>query len=103
MISTAQTEPTLLQKNCLECHIKQQIPSGLIYRRYLTKYSTHDTITKHLVSYLKNPQKTNSIMPKQFFLRFPTKEALDLNESELNQSIKAYLDYFDIRKKLLLP
>ncbi len=41
-------------------------------------------------------------MPKQFFLKFPQKEALDLNETVLEKSIDAYLDYFDIKKKLRL-
>jgi len=42
-------------------------------------------------------------MPKQFFLKFPEKEALDLNETVLSESIDAYLEYFDVRKKLVLP
>jgi len=92
-----------LQKNCMHCHIKQKIPSELIYRRYLKKYSTHSAIKKTLLSYLKNPSRKTSIMPKQFFLKFPEKEALDLNETDLSESIDAYLNYFDIRKKLVLP
>lgn len=102
-LATAQNPNTLLEKNCMECHIKQQIPSELIYRRYLTKYSTHTAIEKTLLIYLKNPKKENSIMPKPFFLKFPEKEALDLNKTELSESIKAYLEYFDIKKKLVLP
>jgi len=55
------------------------------------------------MSYLKNPKKETSIMPKQFFLKFPMKEALDLNETVLEESVEAYLDYFDVRKRLMLP
>ena len=92
-----------LQKNCLSCHIKQKIPSELIYRRYLRKYSTHTVIKETLLSYLRNPSKKTSIMPKQFFLKFPEKEALDMNETVFSESIDAYLDYFDVRGKLVLP
>lgn len=92
-----------LQKNCLNCHLKQKIPSELIYRRYLRKYSTHSAIKETLLSYLKNPSKKTSIMPKQFFLKFPEKEALDMNETVFAESIDAYLEYFDVRKKLVLP
>jgi len=97
------TEPSaLLQKNCMTCHIKQKIPSELIYRRYLLKYSTHSAIKEQLLSYLKAPKKETSIMPKQFFLKFPEKEALDLNETTLEENIDAYLDYFDVKNKLIL-
>jgi len=98
---TAQTPSPMLQKNCIECHIKQKIPSELIYRRYLMRYSTHKAIKKTLLEYLKAPSKENSIMPKQFFLKFPQKEALDMNETVLEKSIDAYLDYFDVRRRFI--
>ena len=98
----AQTkEPSpLLKQNCLKCHTEQKIPSELVYRRYLMKFSTKERIKKSLLSYLKNPKKENSIMPQQFFLKFPPKEALDLNETVLEKSVEAYLDYFDVKKRL---
>ncbi len=99
-IGIAQEHSALLQKNCLACHTQQKIPSELIYRRYLLQYSTHKRIKKQLLSYLKAPNPKKSIMPKQFFLKFPQKEPLDLNETILEQSIDEYLDYFDIRKRL---
>lgn len=102
-LTTAQPPNASLQKNCIECHIQQKIPSELIYRRYLSKYSTHKSIKEKLIVYLKNPKKENSIMPKQFFLKFPQKEALELNATELHKSIDAYLDYFDVKEKLVLP
>ena len=96
----ADNPPPLLQTNCLSCHAKQKIPSELIYRRYLMQYSTNTRIKKRLIPFLNNPTKVDSIMPKQFFLKFPEKKALDLNMTELEKSVQAYLDYFDIKKKL---
>ena len=98
----AEAPSALLQKNCMACHIKQKIPSELIYRRYLLKYSTHEAIKERLLIYLNAPSKQSSIMPKQFFLKFPEKAALDLNETVLDESIDGYLEYFDIKKKLIL-
>ena len=92
----------LLQQNCLKCHVKQKIPSELVYRRYLLKFSTKKRMKESLLSYLKNPKKENSIMPQQFFLKFPEKEALDLKDTVLEESIKAYLDYFDVKDRLEL-
>jgi hypothetical protein len=89
-----------VQKNCLTCHTEQKIPSELIYRRYLMQYSTNERIKQQLIPFLKNPTKKTSIMPKQFFLKFPEKKVLDLNETELQESVNAYLDYFDIKKRL---
>ena len=99
---TIDTNPPseLLQKNCLTCHTKQKIPSELLYRRYLMKYSTNERIKRQLIPFLKNPNKMDSIMPKQFFLKFPQKKSLKLNETALEESITAYLDYFDIKKRL---
>jgi len=102
LVIDANEPSALLVKNCMGCHVEQKIPSELIYRRYLLKYSTHSTIKKQLLHYLKNPKFDNSIMPKQFFLKFPKKKALELNETLLAKSIEAYLDYFDIKKKLIL-
>lgn len=94
--------PPLVQQNCLNCHMQQKIPSEFIYRRYLMKLSTKKRITKHLFGYLKNPKIENSIMPKQFFLKFPKKKALDLNDTILEESIEQYLNYFDVQRKLNL-
>jgi len=91
---------TLLQQNCLKCHIEQKIPSELVYRRYLMKFSTKERMQKSIYIFLKNPKKENSIMPQQFFLKFPQKEALDLNDTLLEESVEAYLDFFDIKKRL---
>ncbi len=100
--SVAQSDEAsdLVRQNCLDCHKRQKIPSELIYRRYLLKFSTNDKIKEHLISYLKDPKVENSIMPKQFFLKFPQKKALDLNDSVLEESIEEYLNYFDIKKRL---
>lgn len=66
------------------------------------KYSTHKNIKNQLLIYLKKPSRQTSIMPKQFFLKFPEKEALDLNKTVLKESIEAYLDYFEVKKRLRL-
>ncbi len=102
--SVAQSDEasTLVRQNCLDCHKRQKIPSELIYRRYLLKFSTNEKIKEYLISYLKDPKVENSIMPKQFFLKFPQKKALDLNDSVLEESIEEYLNYFDIKKRLKL-
>ena len=93
---------SLLEQNCLNCHNRQKIPSELVYRRYLMRLSTKERIKNHLFSYLKNPKIENSIMPRQFFLKFPQKKALDLNDTVLEESIEEYLDYFDVKNKLKL-
>ena len=97
------SENISIEENCLNCHRKEKIPSELIYRRYLSQYSTQENIKSVLFNYLQNPSQETSIMPKQFFLKFPEKEALDLNQSYLEKNIDAYLDFFDIKKKLVLP
>lgn len=92
-----------LQDKCLHCHIQQQIPDELIYRRYLMTYSTTERITKAMMKYLKNPKKEDSIMPPQFFLKFPMKEVDSLNNESLERDIRVFLDMFDVKKKLVLP
>jgi len=92
-----------LQRECLQCHVEQQIPSGLIYRRYLMKYSTFERMEKAVFSYIKNPDQKHSIMPPQFFLKFPMKEVLTLDDDKLQKMIKSYLNTFDVKKKLVLP
>lgn len=91
-----------LQKECLQCHVDQQIPSALIYRRYLMKYSTFERMEGAIYTYIKNPDQKHSIMPPQFFLKFPMKEATTLNDDMLQEMIKSYLNTFDVKKKLIL-
>jgi hypothetical protein len=91
-----------LEKNCLSCHKQQQIPSSLIYKRYLMKYSTHKSIEEAMFRYLKDPDKNTSIMPPQFFLKFPMKETLSLDDKSLLQNIRNYLNRYDIKQKLRL-
>ena len=91
-----------LQKDCLECHIKENIPSELIYRRYLARYSTQKNMEDAIFKYLKNPQKNRSILPTQFFRKFPLKKRVNMDDKRLIRDIKEYLDKFDVKKKLVL-
>ena len=91
-----------LQDACLSCHQEQQIPSALIYKRYLKKYSTSTRMEEAMFVYIKNPLKENSIMPPQFFLKFPMKETNLLDDSSLRKNIQAYLSTFNLKKKLVL-
>jgi len=101
---TASSQPSQKLKNsCLNCHTKQQIPSELIYRRYLIKYSTKKRVKEEIFKYLKNPKQELSIMPKQFFFKFPMKEALDIDNGVLKEAVNEYLEHFDIKKRLVLP
>jgi len=91
-----------LDRDCLSCHKAQKIPSDLVYRRYLMKYSTKPKIKIAMLEYLKNPQRSQTIMPTQFFLRFPMKDKQDLDDKTLEIDIEQYLEKFDIKKKLTL-
>lgn len=98
-----QGEKQQLETQCLQCHMIHQIPNELIYQRYLMKYSTDDGMGKAIKEYLKNPEKENSIMPLPFFLKFPMKEAFVSDDENLEKNIRAFLDMYDVKKKLVLP
>jgi len=103
MLGLVMAEEALgLEKKCLACHKTQQIPNMLINRRYLMKYSTKIRIEKAMLAYLRNPKKATSIMPPQFFLKFPMKEALKIDEQTLRKNIQAYIDLYDVKKVLVL-
>ena len=96
------TQEQSVEQNCLNCHQQQQIPSSLIHRRYLMKYSTAKRMEKAIFAYLKHPDKARSIMPSAFFSKFPMKEATTVDDSTLRKYIQNYLETFDIKKKLVL-
>ncbi len=102
--SSAQPAVTMaqLEENCLTCHREQKLPDNLIYRRYLLKYSSLRRIEDALVKYLEHPTKERSIMPAEFFLRFPIKYANDLSPAQLRELVRRYIDYYDVRKRLRL-
>jgi len=91
-----------VEKNCLGCHKNQQIPTGLIYKRYLQKYSTQQKMQTIMFNYLQNPKKRDSIMPKPFFYKFPMKNKSLLDKKNLAQSIKLFLEKFDVKNRLVL-
>jgi hypothetical protein len=108
LISLVQSEQipdkeTELFQNCIACHLQEQVPSELIYRRYLMRYSSHKTIKEVMFDYLKQPSIDKTIMPKQFFMKFPQKEPSDLDENLLLKGIEAYLEFYDIKKRLEVP
>jgi len=94
---------SVLKRDCLRCHKTQKIPSEATYRRYLRKYSSKATIKEKMLAYLKAPSIKSSIMPPQFFGKFPIKEVSQLKEEALRDRIDDYIDYFDINKKLFIP
>ena len=87
---------------CLSCHQQQQIPSALIYKRYLMKYSTNKRMEQAMFTYMKEPKKENSIMPAPFFLKFPMKEKISLKDENLHKYIQTYLEKFSMKKRLML-
>jgi hypothetical protein len=88
------------EKKCLQCHIENQLPTDIIYRKYLAKYSTNERMKRAIFLYLKNPLPKNSIMPKPFFLKFKTKSPTKLNDKELERLIDIFLERYDIKKIL---
>jgi len=93
-----------LEQECFRCHEKQKIPSEAIYRRYLLKYSSRETIRRKIFGYLSHPSAQRSIMPPQFFNKFAIKAPSDLDEKQLHELIDAYIAHFDIAGKLrILP
>jgi len=92
----------LVEDKCLSCHQAQSIPSEMIYRRYLLKYSSKDLIREKIYRYFLSPTTQESIMPSQFFSKFPLKEPTKMNEKELRDLIDRYIDYFDVSHKLYI-
>jgi len=102
-ITCAQEKSTAnLQKACLFCHQAQQIPSEMIYRRYLMRYSSKETIKKKITAYLKHPSTDTSIMPAPFFRKFPIKKATALDDKTLERMVEAYIAHFDVKGKVII-
>ena len=91
-----------LEKDCLACHQEQKIPSEFIYRRYLMKYSSKETIRQKLFSYLKSPSQQNSVMPPQFFGKYVVKEPTRLSDEILKKRIDDYIKLYDVGQKLFI-
>lgn len=91
-----------LENSCLSCHKTQQIPNTMVYKRYLIKYSISSEIEEAMLAYMLNPQKETSIMPPQFFLKFPMKEKRVIDEQSLRKNIKQFIKKFDIKQNLVL-
>ncbi len=89
-----------LDKLCLSCHQKNRLPTELIYKRYLLKYSTKNRIKSAIFNYLKNPTPKNSIMPKPFFDKFNQKPQIELDDKELKRVIDLFIKRYDIKQYL---
>ncbi len=91
-----------LQKQCLSCHQAQQVPSEMIYRRYLMRFSSKKIIKEKMFSYLKCPSTNVSIMPAPFFKKFPLKKVTSLDDKRLEALIDEYIMYYDINDKIVI-
>ena len=103
IILSAQETALSLERDCLSCHQLHSIPSQMIYKRYLMKYSSKKTIKEKIVTYLQNPSKDDSIMPPQFFLKFAMKEKSSLTDKQMNALVDDFIEHYDISKKLFIP
>ena len=105
-LSLFAVEPTVihddLEQKCLNCHKEQQIPNTLIVKRYLMQYSTDERIEEAMYRYLKDPKKEYSIMPAPFFSKFPMKEKVVFDDLSLKESIKSFLEKYNMKKRLIL-
>ncbi len=102
MVSLGYADVASLQQKCLSCHMQHQIPNDLVYRRYLMQYSTPQKIEDAMTAYIQAPHKQNSIMPPQFFLKFPLKKRIEMDEEEIRANVKAFMERFDVKKRLIL-
>ncbi len=106
LLSTLQADTVAnlpLQRDCFDCHQAQKVSSEFIYRRYLMKYSSKDTIRERLFLYLKAPSQHNSVMPPQFFGKYVVKEPTQLNDKILKERINDYIRFYDVSQKLFIP
>ena len=102
LVEVVYAQMNSLETACLACHQEQKIPSAMVYKRYLMRYSTPQKIENAMVAYLKHPSKKASIMPPQFFLKFPMKDALQMEEPQIRQWVQAYMQRYDLKKRLRL-
>ena len=102
MVYARGNSTSALEKGCLSCHQAQQIPSEMIYRRYLMRYASKKTIKKKIAAYLKHPSTETSIMPAPFFRKFPLKKATTLDDKRLKRLIEAYIAYYDVDGKIVI-
>jgi len=86
---------------CLKCHNTQKIPSSLIYKRYLLKYSSKEKIRAVMVDYLKNPTAQKSIMPAPFITKFGLKKKIVLSDAMLEKYVDEFVKKYDVGKKLV--
>jgi hypothetical protein len=91
-----------LDDTCLQCHQKNRVPDSIIYRRYLQTYGTSERMAAAMRTYLQTPDKSRSIMPPQFFYKFPMKPKRAYEPETLERLIRAYIERFDVRKRLRL-
>jgi len=89
-----------LDDKCLNCHNQQKIPSQLIYKKYLIKYSSNKIIKKKIIDYLNKPMSNKSIMPQQFFLKFPMKDRLNMTRKELEMGVDRFIDKFGLKIRI---
>ncbi len=101
-LKSAQKAEHSLERNCLACHEAQQIPSEMIYSRYLMRYSSKKTIKAKMFAYLRHPSVKASIMPPPFFRKFPIKQATTLDDKRLKELIEAYIAHYDVDGKIII-
>ncbi len=90
------------EDTCIKCHEIQDIPTEILYRRYLLKYSSKAKIKSAMIKYLKNPSLEKTIMPPRYISKFGLKKALKLSDTQLNSHVDELIGRYSIKKRLYI-
>ena len=72
----------------------------MFINKYTIQYSSEKRIKEAIYKYLRNPSIEKSIMPRGFLNRFGVKEAINIDEKDLIESIDEYYKIYNITQKL---
>ncbi len=90
------------EEACIKCHKAKDIPSEILYRRYLIKYSSKEKIKSAMTKYLKNPSLKKTIMPQRYISKFGLKKASKLSDTQLSRHIDTLIEKYKIKNKMHL-
>jgi hypothetical protein len=88
------------ERNCIPCH--QNLPTSLeqMFMSYLAAYSGEKSVKSILKYYLKNPNKSLSVMSDLFIDTYGIKDATKLDDDALDEAINIYWEKFKVFDKL---
>jgi hypothetical protein len=86
----------VFDRECVACHVQQQIPLRKTFMNALLIYSGKENMKAGLKYFLRHPRRDSSVMGEAFFDEHALAKPIDLNDTILDRALEIYWERYHV-------